>query len=74
LLAQDVHPKVVQEVLGHSQIALTLDTYSHLIPGLAEDAAAKMDAALLFDPETKLVGVKVGVKQAEPHPIKAATA
>ncbi len=34
LLAQGVHPKVVQEMLGHSTISLTLDTYSHVIPGL----------------------------------------
>jgi len=40
LLAQNVHPKVVQERLGHSTIAITLDTYSHSIPGL-QGAAAK---------------------------------
>ncbi len=34
LLAMDVHPKIVQEFLGHSQISLTLDTYSHVLPGL----------------------------------------
>jgi hypothetical protein len=32
LVAQGVHPKVVQEILGHSQIGLTLDTYSHVLP------------------------------------------
>lgn len=44
LLAQGVHPKVVQEQLGHSQISLTLDTYSHVLPALQREAAAKMDA------------------------------
>ena len=34
LLIQGVHPKVVQERLGHSSITVTLDTYSHLIPSL----------------------------------------
>jgi hypothetical protein len=34
------------ETLGHSQIALTMDTYSHAIPGLQEDAAQRIDAAL----------------------------
>ena len=44
LLAQGVHPKLVQEQLGHSQISLTLDTYSHVLPALQREAAAKMDA------------------------------
>ena len=34
LLAMNVHPKVVQEILGHSQIAMTLDVYSHALPFL----------------------------------------
>lgn len=42
LLAQDVHPKVVQEILGHSQISLTLDTYSHVLPHVGRDAAQQM--------------------------------
>jgi integrase len=46
LLAQGVHPKVVQEILGHSQISLALDTYSHLLPHVNEEAAQQMDAAL----------------------------
>jgi integrase len=44
LLLAGVNPKVVQERLGHSQISLTLDTYSHLLPGLQEEAAEKFDA------------------------------
>lgn len=43
LLAAGVHPKVVQERLGHSQISLTLDTYSHVIPSLQEEAAEKLN-------------------------------
>jgi integrase len=43
LLSQGVHPKIVQERLGHSQISLTLDTYSHVLPGLQKEAAAKLD-------------------------------
>jgi integrase len=46
LLAQGVNPRVVMEVLGHSQITLTLDTYSHVLPTLQADAAARMDALL----------------------------
>jgi len=41
LLQAGVHPKVVQERLGHSSIAITLDTYSHAIPAMQEDAASK---------------------------------
>jgi integrase len=43
LLASGVNPKVVQERLGHASISLTLDTYSHVIPSLQEEAAQKLD-------------------------------
>lgn len=43
LLAQGVHPKVVQERLGHAMISITLDTYSHVLPSMQADAAAKLD-------------------------------
>ena len=46
LLEQGVHPKVVQERLGHSSIRLTLDTYSHVMPSLQKDAAEKLDRLL----------------------------
>ena len=48
LLALGEHPKVVQEMLGHSQVSLTLDTYSHLIPslGLKERAVERLDSVL----------------------------
>ncbi len=46
LLAQGGHPRVVMETLGHSQISLTLDTYSHVMPTLERDAADRMDAVL----------------------------
>jgi len=46
LLAQGVHPKLVQEQLGHSQISVTLDTYSHVTAPMMKEAAAKMDAIL----------------------------
>ena len=47
LLAQNIHPKIVQERFGHSSIAVTMDIYSHLMPNMQEDAAAKVDAALV---------------------------
>ncbi|MCP1844403.1 integrase [Bradyrhizobium sp. USDA 4524] len=46
LLANGVHPKVASERLGHSKVGITLDLYSHVIPGMQEDAAATVDAAL----------------------------
>ncbi len=44
LLLAGVHVKVVSEMLGHSNIGLTLDTYSHVLPSMQADAAAKMEA------------------------------
>lgn len=46
LLSNGVHPKVAQERLGHSSVGITLDLYSHVLPGMQEDAAAKVDAAI----------------------------
>jgi integrase len=42
MLGADVHPKVVQERLGHASIQITLDTYSHVMPGMQADAAVKL--------------------------------
>jgi integrase len=44
LLAMNVHPKVVQEILGHSQIAMTLDIYSHALPSMQEDVTKQWDS------------------------------
>jgi integrase len=46
LLAQGVAPRVVMETLGHSGISLTMNTYTHVLPVLQRDAAAKMDDVL----------------------------
>lgn len=46
LLAQNVHPRVVMETLGHSGIQITMDTYSHVLPSLQREAADRMDEAL----------------------------
>jgi integrase len=46
LLAAGVHPKVVSERLGHASVAFTLDTYSHVMPGLQEAAAEALDQIL----------------------------
>ena len=46
LLAQGVAPRVVMETLGHIQISLTLNTYSHVMPALGREAAERMDEML----------------------------
>ena len=46
MLKQGIHPKIVQERLGHSSIQITLDTYSHVAPGLQEAAANRFDDIL----------------------------
>lgn len=46
LLSESVNPKIVQERLGHSSIVLTLDTYSHVLPTMQDDATAKLEILL----------------------------
>ena len=46
LLKRGVHPKLVQELLGHKTISITLDIYSHVLPGMGDAAAGEMDEAL----------------------------
>jgi len=46
MLKQGIHPKIVQERLGHASIQMTLDTYSHVAPGLQEAAAKRFDEVL----------------------------
>jgi integrase len=43
LLGRGVHPKVVQELLGHSTISMTLDIYSHVLPSIQQEAMSKLD-------------------------------
>jgi integrase len=46
LLRQGVNPKFVQELLGHADISLTLNVYSHVLPDMGDAAAGALDAAL----------------------------
>jgi len=46
LMGRGVHPKLVQELLGHATIALTLDTYSHYLPSMGDRASGAMGDAL----------------------------
>jgi integrase len=53
LLEVGIHPKVVQDLLGHSTIAVTLDTYSHVAPALHREAVQRLD--LLFGTQDRPV-------------------
>ena len=46
LLAANAHPKIVSERLGHSSAAMTLDVYGHVLPGMQEEATAKLGDVL----------------------------
>jgi integrase len=46
LLSSNVNPKIVSEMLGHSSIAITLDTYSHVLPNMQDSAARALEDAL----------------------------
>ena len=58
LLSSGVHPKIASERLGHSKVGITLDLYSHVMPGMQEDAAASVDRALeaVINKRTKTIG------------------
>ena len=57
MLKQGIHPKIVQERLGHASIQMTLDTYSHVAPGLQAAAAARFDELLNHKPENEVVEI-----------------
>jgi integrase len=46
MLSQHAAPKVISEILGHASVAFTMDTYSHIIPGMKEEAMALLDEVL----------------------------
>jgi integrase len=59
MLQEGIHPKIVQERLGHAQIFITMDTYSHVLPTMQDEVAKKMDE--LITP------IQEGVKAVNPH-------
>jgi len=59
MLKQGIHPKIVQERLGHASIQMTLDTYSHVAPGLQEAAANRFDDLVIPRRENEAIK-KVG--------------
>ena len=61
LLKAGTHPWIVQERLGHSSIAITLDIYSHTVPGMQKAAAERLDALLPKAEENENVSKKMKV-------------
>ena len=53
MLKNGEHPKIVSERLGHSNVGVTIDTYSHMVPGLQEASAGRLDD--LIEPLAELV-------------------
>jgi integrase len=58
MLASGVHPKIASERLGHSKVGITMDLYSHVLPGMQEDAAARVDRDLeaVINKRAKTIG------------------
>jgi integrase len=58
MLSSGVHPKIASERLGHSKVGITMDLYSHVMPGMQEDAAARVDRDLedVINRCTKTIG------------------
>lgn len=63
-LRANVHPLIVQQQPGHSHIAITLGTYSHVLPSLAQAAAAQLDALLARDADSPSEGRRAGDRTA----------
>jgi len=57
-LSSGVHPKIASERLGHSKVGIAMDLYSHVMPAMQEDAAARVDRDLedVINKRTKTIG------------------
>ena len=63
MLCEGVHIKLVQELLGHATISITLDTYSHLLPGMGDETAWAMDRIFNGREEVRVGCRRVVVKE-----------
>jgi integrase len=59
MLRDGIHPKIVQERLGHAQIYITMDTYPHILPTMQDEVAKKMDELI--------APIQEGVKAVNPY-------
>ncbi len=74
LLKAGTHPRIVQERLGHSTIATTLDIYSHTVPGMQKAAAERLDTVLPKTEEIENVGkMSAEGKEGECRPYRSRT-
>jgi len=67
LIAQGVHPRVVMEILRHSQISTTMNTYAHVLPRLQRDATAKIEE-LIDEPTSQEEGEESGSAETNAPP------
>ncbi len=65
MLKAGIHPKIVSERLGHANISITLDTYSHVLPGLQDEAAERFDRLIGGSSENENKTVNVSKMLAE---------
>ncbi|MFD0580197.1 site-specific integrase [Dactylosporangium darangshiense] len=68
LLRGGVSARVVMEILGHSQIAVTMNTYGHVLPAMQDEAAGRMDDALGRPSPSDSIAVTAAVSWAENRP------
>lgn len=61
LLSLGVHAKVVQEMLGHTQISMTMDIYSHVLPSMQQDAVSRLNELLIIRNEDDAGGINKSV-------------
>jgi len=74
LLKVGIHPRVVQERLGHSSIATTLDIYSHTVPGLQKMAAERLDKLLMIqDPKENVGKMSAKADKSKSRPYRVRT-
>jgi integrase len=62
MLKQGIHPKVVQERLGHSSVQITLDTYSHVAPGIQEKAVARLGDIFKTEQRNDLIETVLAIR------------
>jgi integrase len=61
LLSRGVHAKVVQEMLGHTQISMAMDIYSHVLPSMQQDAVSRLNELLIKRSEDDAGGINKSV-------------
>ena len=65
MLKAGAHPKIVSERLGHASVSITLDIYSHVLPGLQEEAVLKFDQIILLENENDEPNVSKALAKGE---------